>query len=83
MLGFCSLIFKLNMKICKKSPGIARQRMVIKSFQYSEDGYKFLNKQINNNWTEYKGELKSGTYAYAGGVWHNVKKLDSSILAHI
>ena len=71
------------MKIQKVSPGIKNQRLTIKSFKYSEDVYKFLNKQIDNRWTEYKGELAAGTYAYAGGRWLNVKGLDSSILAHI
>jgi len=43
----------------------------------------YLNKQTNNDWKEYIGALKSGTHAFAGGTWHNVKKLDISVLAHI
>jgi hypothetical protein len=57
--------------------------MIIKSFRFSDEGHNFLNKQPNNDWTEYLGPLPAGTYAYAGGQWLNVKNLDSSILAHI
>lgn len=65
------------------SPGIAKQRLTIKEFKTREAGYEFLNKQPNNDWVEYTGELTKGLYAYAGGKWHNVKSLDSSVLAHI
>lgn len=71
------------MKICKHSPGIARQRLVILEFKFADDGHGFLNRQPNNDWQPYTGELRPGTYAYAGGQWHNVKSLDPSALAHI
>ncbi len=72
-----------------------RSRMIIKGFNSSENMYRFLNKQPNNDWVEnsipdYYGafnsewaKLKAGTYAYAGGQWHNVKSLDACLLAHI
>ena len=64
-----------------------RERVTIKSFKTSDAMHKFLNTDGNALfWNEaisqYK-TLKAGTYAFAGGVWHNVKTLDSSVLAHI
>ena len=60
-----------------------KQRLHIKQFPDKEAGHTFLNKQTNNDWQEYDGELTKGIYAFAGGKWHNVKSLDSSVLAHI
>ena len=62
---------------------IGKSRRVIRSFGTSQAGHEFLNNQPNNDWTEYNGDLKPGTYAFCGGEWHNVKSLDSSVLAHI
>jgi hypothetical protein len=59
------------------------QRLHIKEFPSTEDAYDFLAKQCDNQWKEYEGDLKKGVYAFAGGTWHNVKKLDASVLAHI
>lgn len=70
-------------KLKKVSPGIKRQRMTIKTFRDREAACAFQNKQPNNDWTEYTGDLKAGVYAYAGGQWHNVKTLDATVLAHI
>ena len=67
----------------KTTPVIRGQRMTIKGFKYREDMYAFLGKQTSNDWKESKHDLKPGVYAYAGGTWHNVKSLDSSVLAHI
>ena len=58
-------------------------RMQIKGFKYRDDMYTFLGKQSDNTWKESSKGLKPGTYAHAGGQWHNVKSLDSSVLAHI
>jgi hypothetical protein len=69
--------------IQKTTPSISRQRMTIKAFKTSDDMHKFLNKQTDNSWRESDKGLKAGVYAYAGGQWHNVKSLDSSVLAHI
>ena len=75
------------MKIKKTIPGhgiggLRGERTVIREFKYSDDGYNFLNKQTDNKWNEYKGELKAGIYVFMGGTYHNVKKLDPSVLAH-
>ena len=60
------------------------ERMKIKNFKSSETMHGFLNTGSNAlHWRESAQGLKSGTYAYAGGQWHNVKSLDSSLLAHI
>ena len=60
------------------------ERMKIKSFKTSESMHKFLNMAHNSfTWRESDKGLKTGIYAYAGGSWHNVKRLDPSILAHI
>ena len=73
--------------IRKTSKAIARCRMTIKCFKTSQAMHEFLNNQTNNDWRVNNEpeltSLKSGTYAYAGGNWHNVKSLDSSVLAHI
>lgn len=72
--------------IYKLSPGIAKQRMTVKAFRYSEDMHKFLCIGSNGlEWFEVKpgNPCKAGVYAYAGGQWHNVKHLDISALAHI
>lgn len=46
-------------------------------------GNNWLNNRYDNMWTEYTGDLKPGTYAMVAGEWRNVRRLDSSILAHI
>lgn len=76
------------MNIQKKTyqGGVSKGRLHIKSFKYSEDAHGFLNKQHDNNWSiaeDQHQDKKAGIYAYAGGIWHNVKKLDPSVLAHI
>lgn len=63
------------------NPGRWNRRLIIKEFKHSQDGHAFLNS--DDSWQEYEGELKAGKYAFAGGEWHNVKKLDASVLAHI
>ena len=73
-----------------------KERLVIKGFKTSDDMHKFLNAGANSlQWQELENfplltnqqvpklVEKAGTYAYAGGQWHNVKSLDPSILAHI
>lgn len=60
-----------------------KTRLHIKTFKYSDDMHKFLNKQHDNKWVISNKDLKTGVYAYAGGVYHNVKHLDASVLAHI
>jgi hypothetical protein len=60
-----------------------QERETVREFKDSAKGYKFLAEQTNNEWREYFGDLKPGTYAYAGGSWHNVKNLHPSILAQI
>ena len=65
----------------RRVPGtMCKERMIIKSVP---DVHAFLNKQYDNLWKVYEGPLKAGTYAFAGGSWHNVKSLDSTVLAHI
>ena len=73
------------MKITKtvKIGGLCRTRKIIRLCRTDEDGHNFLNKQPNNDWQVYDGDLKAGKYAYCGGQWHNVKSLDSSVLAHV
>lgn len=66
-------------------PGtLCKERLVIKSFRDSDLMHRFLNTGDNAlHWKESSKGLKAGTYAYAGGNWHNVKSIDSSVLAHI
>ncbi len=66
--------------------GRLSERLHIKTFKSSDEAHGFLNKQYDNNWSIARPEhadKKAGVYAFAGGQWHNVKTLDSSILAHI
>ncbi|MFK5949506.1 MAG: hypothetical protein QM500_12140 [Methylococcales bacterium] len=63
--------------------GTFKERMQIKAFKSADDMHKFLNKQFDNNWQESKHDLKSGTYAFVGGEWCNVKKMNASSLAHV
>lgn len=74
---------KLQRKTSACKPGSFCERLIVREFKDREDAYAFLGKQDNNNWREYDGPLTKGTYAFAGGSWHNVKKLDPSILAHV
>lgn len=61
-------------------------RLIVRTFSTSEDMHKFLNTGSNaapGMWRVSDKGLPRGTYAYAGGRWHNVKHLDTSALAHI
>jgi hypothetical protein len=61
-------------------------RLIVRGFKTNEDMHRFLNTGDNaapGKWRESTKGLKPGTYAYAGGQWHNVKNLDVSALAHI
>jgi hypothetical protein len=71
--------------IYKSNGKMKGERVAVKMFKDSDLMHQFLNKQCDNNWKINNGKLpaKNGTYAYAGGQWHNVKSLDASILAHI
>lgn len=66
------------------------KRLKVKVFKTSNSMHKFLNEQYDNSWKINSGAVagaelphKAGTYAYAGGKWHNVKQLDPCVLAHI
>ena len=65
-----------------------RERLIIKTFVYTEEMHRFLAKGANSlvwrDISEIKQILpnKAGTYVFAGGEWRNVKTLDSLTLAH-
>lgn len=66
-------------RVCRRG-----ERMKIKGFKTSDAMHKFLNTGSNAlNWRESDKGLKPGTYAFAGGRWHNVRSLDPCVLAHI
>ena len=69
----------------KTCGNLFNSRVQVKVFSTGQNMHNFLNKQRDNEWKINDGKLpaKSGTYAYAGGEWHNVKSLDSSVLANI
>jgi hypothetical protein len=71
------------MKMQHVAGTLCKQRLIIKGFQSFTAMYKFLAAQDNNNWKESTYDFKPGTYAMAGGKWHNIKSLDPSILNHI
>ena len=73
-------------------PQRMKRRLIVKAFKDSDAMHKFLCSKHNgfNQWAENSPEKaahgyphKSGTYAFAGGQWHNVKSLDPITLAHI
>lgn len=80
-------------KYVKVNPSFCKERLIIKTFKHQDDMHKFLTAGDNAlQWKEVKegdycgfniAPTKAGTYAFAGGQWHNVKSLDASILAHI
>jgi hypothetical protein len=80
----------MKVSIYKSNGKMKGERIQVKTFVDSDLMHGFLNKQCDNDWKINTGALvgaclphKSGKYAWAGGAWHNVKNLDSSILAHI
>lgn len=80
----------MNVSIYKSNGKMRGERLTVKTFKDSDLLHQFLNKQSDNSWKVNTGKVvgselphKRGTYAYAGGAWHNVKSLDSSMLAHI
>jgi hypothetical protein len=62
--------------------GFGRERLTIKAFPTNDALHRFLNTQ-GNEWGVSGYGLKAGTYAMAGGKWHNVRKLDAMTLAHV
>ena len=66
------------------SASLRGRRLKVRAFKTADDMHRFLNTGGNAlRWRESVKALKPGTYAYAGGQWHNVRSLDPSILAHI
>ena len=62
------------------------ERMKVRTFPTADAMHKFLNTADNaNHWRECaEGDpMKRGTYAWAGGAWHNVRNLDPTELAHL
>jgi hypothetical protein len=65
-------------------PGRWTERLQVRTFRDSDTMHRFLNTGANAlTWRESTKGLAAGTYAYAGGKWHNVKKLDALTLAHV
>jgi hypothetical protein len=64
--------------------GGQKERLTIRQFKDSSSMHKFLCTGDNAlRWRETSEDLKAGTYAFAGGSWHNVKSLNPSVLAHL
>ena len=51
-----------NQHSIRKDEPFLKNRIKVKSFKYSEDMHKFLNKQYNNNWQIMQSPIKSGVY---------------------
>ena len=72
-----------------------KDRLVVKTFRSSDAMHKFTQRAGQGNTWAYWSDrppflhdstlpvLKTGTYAYAGTKYHNVKHLDAYVLAHI
>jgi hypothetical protein len=81
------IIMSANSTNCiyKMTGLLGRMRLQVKSFTTSDEMHKFLNKQTDNDWCERSGSTlptTRGTYAFAGGSYHNVKDMDAGMLAH-
>ena len=84
-------MYHLARKIVRTGHGGLKERLFIKAFRDANELGAFLCKQFDNTWAEVPSvqqaaqgyPTKSGQYAFAGGQWHNVKRLDPSVLAHI
>ena len=79
-----------------RSGRLGRERIHIKCFTDFQALHACQNRRYDNDWSCLDCDIhphnappadtlprKAGTYAYAGGRWHNVKSLDSMMLAHI
>jgi hypothetical protein len=88
--------FNLYKIVTTQRPGraIGSERLTIKKFSSSLAMYNALEKEGECmirpfGWKEceygpeFMRTAKPGVYARAAGKWHNVKSLDSSVLAHI
>lgn len=62
---------------------LGRERLKVRTFASSQAMHAFLNRQTDNAWRESSRGLKTGTYAFVGGAWCNVRTLDSTVLAHV
>lgn len=61
-----------------------KERLMVRAFPDNSAMHRFLDTGDNAlRWRECTKGLKAGTYAFAGGKWHNVKTLDPMLLAHI
>ena len=56
------MIDKQMFSIRKDAQSALKNRITVKSFKYSEDMHKFLNKQYDNNWKIMQSPIKSGVY---------------------
>jgi len=75
-----------NLYKIQRQPGSFKERLIVRGFKTSEAMHNFLNTGDNAlHWYELKSTMptKPGTYARAGGEWHNVRTLDPSVLAHV
>jgi hypothetical protein len=80
----------MEYKTRRMTPGISRQRMIIRRFRTEEGRQRHIREMEadlkNSNTlfiTEYDGELPPGTYAFVGGEWRDVKTLDRDIIPHV
>ena len=79
--------------IIKQTGSFGRDRYIVKGFKCLQTMHKFLSSQtgcFHNQYIEhtpdgaYRGvPQKSGTYAYAGGQYVNIKKLEPWQFAHV
>ena len=76
-------------KNCPRGSRILTTKRQVKLFKTSEAMHCFLCKQLNNDWQVvpdiplYDGINKSGTYAFLGGKYQNLKNVDISVIAHL
>lgn len=77
-------------KTRRMTPGISRQRMIIRGFKTEDTRQRHIREiksdpKRNNTLfiKEYSGELPPGTYAFVSGEWRNVKTIDKNITPHV
>jgi hypothetical protein len=73
--------------VTSRTGSFGHERMIVKRVPTSPTGessaHWWLNRQTDNRWSIYEGDLGPGTYAFVGGKWVNVKKIDPSVLPHV
>jgi hypothetical protein len=73
----------LPTKAQRHSGELGHGRLTVRTFPDADRLGRFLCGRSGIEWREYDGPLTGGTYAFVGGEWRNVRKIDPDLLAHV